>query len=88
MPKWVKIGAPLLVIAFLVAFFVVGWIFSSKIIKVDLQKVEYEQTIQAVVGDEYKIKGSSFNSDGIIGGFHGDGSSIGVFSAPFSNLGE
>ncbi len=84
-PAWVKAIVPVLGLIFLIfvaAFFGVGWYFSSKVIVVKLQKVEYDQVIQSVVGDDYTIRGSAFDVDGILGGIRSDGSMIGLYSAP------
>lgn len=83
-PKWFKVTVPVLLVVFVMLFLGVGWYFSNKFITVKLQKVEYDQTIQAVNGDTYTISGSAFDVDGIMGGIRGDGSTIGIYSAPLS----
>lgn len=81
-PKWAKIGVPVVVGLLVVAFLAVGWVFSGKFITVNVQKVEYDQTVKASAGDQYTISGSAYDIDGVIGGIRQDGSMIGVFSAP------
>ncbi len=85
-PKWVRITVPVMLVLFVVAFFVVGWYFSSKFIAVKLQKVEYDQTVQSVSGDDYTISGSAYDVDGLMGGIRSDGSMIGVYKAPFDKI--
>ncbi len=84
LPKWLKILVPVLVVLFVVAFLVVGWYFSNKVIVVELEKVDYDQTVQALSGDSYTISGSAYDVDGIMGGIRGDGSMIGVYDPPTS----
>lgn len=81
-PKWVLILSPILALLLIVGFFAVGWIFSSKIMAVNLQKVEFDQLVTKVDGSAFTITGSAYNVDGIIGGIRNDGSMIGVYSAP------
>ncbi len=77
-----RVTVPTLLILFVVIFFAVGWYFSSKFINVNLQNVDYDQTVQAILNDEYSMSGSAYDVDGIIGGIRSDGSMIGVYSAP------
>lgn len=81
-PKWLKIAVPAVLALLVIVFFVVGWYFSNKFIAVKLQKVEYDQTVQAVNGEEYTISGSAYDVDGIMGGIRTDGTMIGIYSAP------
>lgn len=83
-PKWAKVSGPIVFILFIIAFFAIGWFFSSKLINVKLQEVEYDQTVQAVTGEQYTISGSAYDVDGIMGGIREDGSMIGIYSAPLS----
>jgi pimeloyl-ACP methyl ester carboxylesterase len=64
------------------ALTIIGWIASSKIIAVSTQKVEYDQTIQAINNNAYTISGSAYNVQGIMGGIRSDGSMVGIFSQP------
>ncbi len=59
-PKWVKITFLILLVIFIITFFVVGWIFSGKVINVNLQKVLYDQTIQEVSDNNYTMKGALY----------------------------
>jgi uncharacterized protein len=81
-PKWIKISAGSLFILFLLAFFAVGWLVSSKILKIATQTVAHDQTILAIDGNSYTIKGGAYNIMGVAGGIREDGTMIGIFSAP------
>lgn len=67
------------------AYLGVGWYGSSQMLNVNLQRVEYDQSVQAVEGDNYVIQGGAYNIDGLVGGIRTDGSAMGVFGPP-SNL--
>ncbi|TAH33829.1 hypothetical protein EYC58_00085, partial [Candidatus Saccharibacteria bacterium] len=64
---------------------VVGWVGAGKLLAVNPQKVEYDQTVEAVDGNNYTISGSAYNIQGVAGGIRTDGSMIGIFSAPTSS---
>jgi predicted alpha/beta-fold hydrolase len=81
-PKWVKISAGSLAILFLLTFFVVGWLVSSKALKVAPQTMVYDQTILAIDGNDYTIGGGTYSITGMVGGIRPDGTMIGIFSAP------
>lgn len=82
MPQWL-IAALLTVLGLVVIGYVgVGWYFSGKLFKLEPQKVSYDQSIQAVDGDSYSIKGSAYDIDGIVGGIRPNGSMIGIFEPP------
>lgn len=81
-PKWAKIVIASALALFIIAFFAVGWIVSSRVITVNPQKVVYDQTISAINGNTYTITGGAYNITGIVGGIRGSGSMIGIFSAP------
>lgn len=81
-PQWL-IAALLTVLGlFIIGYVGVGWYFSGKLFKLEPQKVSYDQSIQAVEGDSYSIKGSAYDIDGIVGGIRPNGSMIGVFEPP------
>ncbi len=63
---------------------IIGWIFSNQLLTVKPQTVDYDQTVQSAVGNQFTITGSAYNVDGIMGGIRTDGSTIGIFSAPLS----
>jgi len=86
LPKWLKIAIPTFLVLLFVTFFSIGWIFSGKVINVKLQQVEYDQTVQSVAGDEYALTGSAYDVNGIMGGIRRDGSMIGIYTAPFSQV--
>jgi predicted alpha/beta-fold hydrolase len=71
-------------VLFIIVFFAVGWIVSSRAITVNPQKVVYDQTVSAIAGNTYTITGGAYNILGIAGGIRSDGSMIGIFSAPTS----
>lgn len=81
-PRWVAISAGSLAVLFLLAFFAVGWLVSSKVLKVATQTVAYDQTILAIDGNNYTISGGAYNITGVVGGIRDDGTMIGIFSAP------
>jgi pimeloyl-ACP methyl ester carboxylesterase len=72
-------------VLFLIAYFVLGWIVADKLTAVDPQKVLYDQTITAISGNSYTVKGSAYSVPGVIGGIRDDGSMIGIFSKPQQN---
>jgi uncharacterized protein len=81
-PKWIKISTGSLAVLFLLAFFAVGWIVSSKVLKVTAQTIAYDQTVLAIDGNSYTINGGAYNITGVVGGVRDDGTMIGIFSAP------
>lgn len=81
-PLWLKIGLPIILLILVIGFLAFGWFASSKILSVNNQIVEYDQTIESVSGDSYTISGSIYDSDGIFGGYRSDGSFIGILQPP------
>lgn len=81
-PRWLKITIPPLIVLLIIGFFAFGWFASSKILGVNNQKINYDQTVEAVSGDSYTFKGSVYDIDGIFGGYRSDGSFIGIFEQP------
>lgn len=69
----------------LAAYLGVGWYGSSQMLNVTPQRVEYDQSVQLVDGDNYVMQGGAYNIDGLVGGIRTDGSTMGVFGPP-SNL--
>ena len=81
-PRWIKVSAGSLLILFLAAFVAVGWLVSSRVLKVTTQTVVYDQTVLSIDGDKYTMSGGAYNITGVVGGIRDDGSMIGIFSAP------
>lgn len=81
-PRWLVVLTLVLVVLFTVAFFAVGWYFSSKLLTVTPQKIDYDQTVSAIKGDSYTLKGSAYDIEGIVGYIRSDGSFGGTFSPP------
>jgi len=81
-PGWIKIAAASVGVLLIVAFFIVGWLVSSRALKVTPQTITYDQTILAINGNTYTIRGGTYSITGIVGGIRPDGTMIGIFSAP------
>lgn len=81
---WKKISLWTLVFLLLAALVLaaVGWVGAGKLLAINPQKVQYDQTIEAVDGNNYTISGSAYNIQGVVGGIRTDGSAVGIFSAP------
>lgn len=84
-PGWVKISTSIVCVLFLVVFFAIGWLVSSRVLKVAPQKVLYDQSVTAMSGNTYTITGGAYDIAGVVGGIRSDGTMIGIFSTP-SNL--
>lgn len=82
LPKWLVRGSILLIVLIVVIYCGIGWYFSGKLFELAPQKVEYDQTVEAIDGNSYKLKGSAFDIDGIVSGIRTDRSSIGIFEKP------
>lgn len=81
---WKKISLWTLVFILLAVLVLaaVGWVGAGKLLAINPQKVEYDQTIVAIDGDSYTISGGAYSIQGVAGGIRTDGSMIGIFSAP------
>lgn len=81
-PRWLVIVLLATFGVFLIAYLSIGWYFSGKLFELKPQVVEYDQTVQLVDSQNYVIKGSAYDIDGIVGGIRTDGSMIGIFDRP------
>lgn len=64
------------------AYFGVGWYGSSQMLNIAPQQIQYDQSVQALHGDQYVLQGGAYDIDGLVGGIREDGSTMGIFGAP------
>ncbi len=85
-PIWKPILTTVIILLLLalVALAVIGWLGAGKLLAINPQKVEYDQTVESIDGSNYTISGSAYNVQGVVGGIRSDGSMIGIFNAPSS----
>jgi len=72
----------ILATVFIAGYIGIGWYLSNQLIRLGLQKVDYDQTVVARNGDEFTIQGSAYDVDGVMGGQWNDGLGKAIFSAP------
>jgi uncharacterized protein len=68
----------------LIAYFAIGWYFSTKLLVLTPQKVDYDQTVIAVNDTKYTFSGSAYDIDGVVGGVQESKPEVSaLFSAPY-----
>lgn len=67
---------------FIAGYVAVGWYLSSQLINLGLQKIDYDQVVVARNGDQFTVKGSAYDVDGVMGAQWNDGLGKAIMSRP------
>lgn len=67
LPKWLKIAIPASLALLILLYVAIGWYFSSKLLLVTPQKVEYDRTVVSVSNGTYVLAGNAYNVSGVMG---------------------